>query len=313
MVRKRVTSPANGEKEERRRSKLLSASLDFAFKRLFGERSKRRILECLLNSILDGNPRIENLEIDNSEIARDREEGKDVRLDIRARTPEGDIVTIEIQCINRGEIINRSAFYQARLMEKELRAGESYDSLPSIISIWIADYPATQRKHHTSEILYMYRETAKDPREIATSKFRTFIIELPKLEYKNKERLDMFTIWMMFLKHPEMITREIIDQVPEVGEAMHELENLSLDPDFRERYEARQKIINDEYSAITVAKRMGRKEGEEMGLRKGEEMGLRKGKEEERKEIALSLLKKGLPLNIIAECTGLTENEIFNL
>jgi predicted transposase/invertase (TIGR01784 family) len=306
---------------EERRSKLLSPSLDFAFKRLFGVESKKKILLCLLNSILRDNPKIEDIELDNTEIPRDNRDGKDVRLDIRARTPNGTIVTIEIQCINRGEIINRSNFYQARLMESELKSGVGYDSIPDMISIWIADYSATKRQHHTSEIIYMYKESEKDPLEVATNKFRTFIIELPKLEYKTQERLDEFTIWMTFLKHPEMITKKIINQIPEVGEAMQELEHLSLDGGFRERYEARQKAINDEISALAVATREGeergwmmgreegRVEGEEYGLRIGEERGLERG----RIEAATSMLRENIPEDIISRCTGLTFDEVLRL
>jgi predicted transposase/invertase (TIGR01784 family) len=271
---------------------LLRVSSDFVFKRLFGSESHRLVLKCLLNSILRGDPAIEDVELDNTEIARDREEGKDVRLDIRAKTPDGTIVTIEIQCTNRGEIINRSAFYQARLMTSELKPGESYDKIPDMISIWIADYPATRRKHHSSEIVYMYKGTEKDPIEIATSKFRTFIIELSKIEYKNIHRADMFSVWMMFIKHPNMIPREFLT-IPEVNEAMSELTRLSHSREFRAEYEARQKLINDEYAALTTAREEGR--------------------EKEKKEIALSMLRKGLSPTLIAECTGLSENEISEL
>jgi predicted transposase/invertase (TIGR01784 family) len=229
------------------------------------------------------------VELDNTEIPKNIKDGRDVRLDIRARTPEGTIVTVEIQCVNRGEIIHRSTFYQARLMADHLKPGESYDAIPDMISIWIADYSATSRQHHSSEIVYMYKSTAKDPIEIATTKFRTFIIELSKIEYKNIHRADMFSVWMMFIKQPELIPKEFLT-IPEVKEAMDELNRLSYSREFREEYEARQKLINDEHSALTIAKL----EGEKIGIRKS----------------ALAMLKKGIALDTVIECSGLSEEEI---
>jgi predicted transposase/invertase (TIGR01784 family) len=275
---------------------LIKPSQDFVFKRIFGAESHKRVLVCLLNSILKDNPRIATVELDNVEIPRDKKDGKDVRLDIRARTPDGAVLDIEIQCVNRGELIHRSAFYQARMMPEEISAGESYNKIPNMISIWIADYVATNRKHHTNEIVYMYKNTEKDPIEIATDKFRTFIIELSKIEFKNVHRADMFSVWMMFVKHPEMIPEEFLT-IPEVREAMKELNHLSRDEKFRAEYEARQKLINDENSAVTVAM----------------EKGLREGALSKAKDTAFKLLSKGMDIGDIAEVTGLSEREIKNL
>jgi predicted transposase/invertase (TIGR01784 family) len=267
------------------------------FKRVFGVESHKRVLVCLLNSILKGRPQIETIELENTEIPRDKSEGKDVRLDIKARTPEGTIIAIEIQCINRGEIINRSEFYKSRMMAGEVKEGESYDTIPDIIQIWIADYKATERKNHTNEIVYMYKSNEKEAVEIVTEKYRTFIIELSKIEYKNIHRADMFSVWMMFIKHPEEIPEEFLS-IPEVGEAMEELNYLSQDDKFRGEYEARQKIINDENSAITVAREKGIAEGKKEGIVEG------------KKETAVKLLCRRMSIEDIVEITGLRGEEL---
>lgn len=83
--------------------------------------------------------------------------------------------------------------------------------------------------------------------------------------------------------------------------ADRELVSILLAEDIRER---------DEATRLNRAKREGLKEGEEIGLKKGEEMGKEIGKKENRIEIACNMLKKGMNINIIAEITGLTINEI---
>ncbi|MDR2777417.1 MAG: Rpn family recombination-promoting nuclease/putative transposase [Rickettsiales bacterium] len=294
-MRRAMESEAKLEKNQ----KLLRPSLDFVFKRIFGSREQKKILVCLLNSILNDNPRIESIELDNPEIPRETIDSREVRLDILARTPQGTLVTVEIQCANAGNVIHRSIFYQARLMSLQLESGDSYDRIPDIISIWIANYPATGRNHHTNEIVNMYRSNEIDPIEIATSKFRTFIIELPKIDLENipQRRRDIFTSWMTFLKQPELVTEDIINNIPEIGEAMKVLKYVSADGEFREVCEARFRAQNDEYSRITVARDEGKLEG----------------KLEGKQEIALAMLENGVAMDIIVKCTGLSEREIIGL
>ncbi|MDR0677420.1 MAG: Rpn family recombination-promoting nuclease/putative transposase, partial [Holosporaceae bacterium] len=51
-----------------KKQELIKASCDFVFKRIFGAESHKRVLVCLLNSILKDNPRIATVELDNTEI-----------------------------------------------------------------------------------------------------------------------------------------------------------------------------------------------------------------------------------------------------
>ena len=57
----------------------------------------------------------------------------------------------------------------------------------------------------------------------------------------------------------------------------------------------------------------GRAEGLAKGLAKGREEGLAKGRAEERIEIARNMKAKGLPVDLIAECSGLSPEEISQL
>jgi predicted transposase YdaD len=102
---------------------------------------------------------------------------------------------------------------------------------------------------------------------------------------------------------------------------------------------------NDEYSRITVARTegmekgmekgivigrqegilegmekgvekgigIGMEEGMEKGIGIGMEKGMEKGKLEKAMDIALMMLGKGIDLKLIAECTGLPEEDIASL
>ena len=61
------------------------------------------------------------------------------------------------------------------------------------------------------------------------------------------------------------------------------------------------------------AKNIGIAIGREEGLATGREEGLAAGSQLRAQKIALSMLKKGLPIQLIRECTSLSEQEILDL
>ncbi|MDR1494641.1 MAG: Rpn family recombination-promoting nuclease/putative transposase [Rickettsiales bacterium] len=292
---------------EKESKKLLSVTADFVFKHIFGLGEHKRILVSLLNSILRGEPEIESLELINPEIPRDRENGKDIRLDILARTPRGTILNIEIQCKNYDDILNRAAFYQYRIIPRELDSGQNYNSIPDVISIWITDFPIfADRKYHLNEITNAILNNGIDPMEVGTRKFRTLTLELTKMKYAAgdmmyKDNINMLHLWMTFIKHPAIIPEDIINRVPEIGEAMTELKKISGDKNFRIQYDAYLMAKNDRIAAETTA------------MERGIEKGIEKGRKEGKRDTALLMLRKNMDLELVAECTGLDRKELLGL
>jgi predicted transposase/invertase (TIGR01784 family) len=184
----------------------------------------------------------------------------------------------------------------------ELDAGQSYDSCPNVISIWLTDYHETSRLHHTHEVVCVFKANPLDSIEIASEKTRIFIIELPKIDLRKASLNDLFSVWMYFLKNPELIPEEFITKVPEVHEVLEELKLLSADKEFRAAYSAHLKAQNDRISRETNAEARGRAEGIAIGEAKG--------KKEKDGEIALGMLKKGNSIEDIADLTNLSIEEI---
>ena len=91
----------------------------------------------------------------------------------------------------------------------------------------------------------------------------------------------------------------------EIEKAKKELEKLAMNPEDRELYELRLKAIRDEMNI--------RYSGYIDGMAEGESKGRAEGKAEEKTEIAKNLLKKQMPIQDIAEVTGLNLEEIEKL
>ena len=83
----------------------------------------------------------------------------------------------------------------------------------------------------------------------------------------------------------------------ELNGAYEDLKKMNADDKLRLQYEARQAWLMDERSRIKQARKEGKEEG----------------KEEERLVIAKNALKKGLDKILVAELTGLSDNEIDKL
>lgn len=97
----------------------------------------------------------------------------------------------------------------------------------------------------------------------------------------------------------------------------------------RDEYEACLKVYRDNYNTWNYMKEQALKEGLEEGLAKGLakgiakgieqgieqgiEIGVNKGKKENSYDIARKMKQKGLSVDMIAECTGLSNSEIEKL
>ncbi|MDR0630967.1 MAG: Rpn family recombination-promoting nuclease/putative transposase [Holosporales bacterium] len=273
---------------------LLKPSSDFVFANLFGVEKHKRLLICLLNAILNGKPTISSITLLNPQHKKQRKNGKSTTLDIEAVTNDGTIVNIEIQCRRDGNLVTRAVCHQARLIRDELDEGDAYDSSPNIISIWFTDYRETNRQYHTHESLHTFRATPLDDPEVSCEKSRIFIIELPKVDLKKASLNDMFSIWMFFLKNPELIPDEFVQKVPEVHKALEELKVMSMSKEFRAEYRAHIKAENDRRSRETNAKARG----------------IAQGIAQEKKNMAQKLLAKNMDITEISEITDLSFDEI---
>lgn len=89
----------------------------------------------------------------------------------------------------------------------------------------------------------------------------------------------------------------------------------------RDEYEACLKVYRDNYNTWIYMKEQALKEGLEegfeegiaKGIEQGIEIGVNKGKKENSYEVARKMKQKGLSVDMIAECTGLSNSEIEKL
>jgi predicted transposase/invertase (TIGR01784 family) len=162
-----------------------------------------------------------------------------------------------------------------------------------VIGIWILGENVTSRQNAVSESYMTWQPNDPDPYEIMTDSARIIFIELPKFNPKNADAKDVLTAWLAFLKDPVLMDKVFL-QDKTVQKAMETLQYISADDEVRAIADLRQKTINDHNSEMTVARAEGKLEGEAKKAR----------------ETAIAMLAKGLDPELIADCTGLSVEEV---
>ena len=125
---------------------------------------------------------------------------------------------------------------------------------------------------------------------ILTDYFELYIIELPKIYNKRQGEEDKLFEWMRFLENPVSREVEVIMKNNDgIKKAKEKLEEISNDEIMQKLAEWKEAAAHDEASTIATAKI------------------------EEKRNIAIKMIRNGIKLDLIKEITGLSEEEIKTL
>ncbi len=236
--------------------KTLSPKLDVVFQALFGEIGSENITTSLLEAILKQN--IDEIDLNQNPILR--REFKDDKLgilDILAKINGTDNCNIELQIVDRANIIERMLYYWGRLYTRGIQSGEDYANLTRTVVVLITDYDVLPEKDlelHTSWKII----EEKHRKIILTDKFEFHIIIMSKINVASTEDKELLG-WLYFLDNPESErVKNIMKTNKELKEAGDKLNKISQDDKLRKIAELRQKAIMDEKAIF--------KRGQEIGI-----------------------------------------------
>ena len=207
------------------------------------------------------------------------------------------------EILNNHDIEKRILFYWSKLYLKQIDRGEDYKKLNRSISIIFLDYEIEKLKKLPIHTKWQIMND-KNGKTILTEDLEIHIIEIPKINRMLEN--GKLKKWILFLENPEgEETKRMAEKEKEIKEAIETLEDISSDEEKERIAELRQKYIMDRKSEIRTAK--------EIGVKEGLEEGIKEGINKEKREIAKRMLQKGMPLESIAEITGLSKEIIEQL
>lgn len=224
------------------------------------------------------------------------------RLDVRVEAADGSLFDIEVQTYLEPAMNDRSWFYGSNLMSEEFREGQPYNRIPKVRVINLLDFVLREAHPDFLQPIGMLYRKAPEP---ATDVFRIYNIELPKFRATNPTlesvREDPLLRWLYLLDegYKSDHEMEVLSGMTEGMKAFAKRYKVSLDdPNLRRMYDYEMSARRDQASREYNAEMKGRVEGRA------------EGRVEERAHIIRGMLKKGMPAEIICECTGASKAEV---
>ena len=263
--------------------------MDIIFQAIFGEVGSENITKDFLEKILKR--KIEKISLDKNPILR--RELKDDKLgvlDIVTELDGKEKCNIEMQLIDKNNIIERMLYYWSKMYTRQIKAGDDYNKLEKTIVILIADFNIKGLEEVEYHSTWKIIETNSVKKLILTDKFELDIIELLKIKGRENEK-DQLLDWLIFLENPESerVARKM-EENENLKEAVEKLDRISEDEKMQRIIELREKAIRDEHAIY--------------------DKGIDDGAEKEKLQIAQNMLKENISIDIIIKVTGLTKEEI---
>lgn len=279
----------------------LNPRIDFAFKKLFGSVENKDILISFINAVVEQQCRIKDVTLLNPYNHKEYPSDKLSILDIKATDEEGRQYNIEMQLNDQVCYNQRALYYWSKLYASQLTKGKPFSELKKTISINILNFNYFPDEVDYHNIFHI--------RSVKSNKryFEDLELHFIELEKFNKELDHLKTTlnrWTTFLKRAERYEQGNIppelNQEPAIEKAIITLETLYLNAYERDVYEVELKWQRDEEGALMKAHLNGLAEG------------LAEGRSA-LKETAKKLLNENIPINVIANATGLSLEEVEQL
>jgi predicted transposase/invertase (TIGR01784 family) len=298
---------------------------DFAIKNMLRDKKNFDILEGFIEVFLGKKCKIQ--EILESESNQEYADDKFNRVDIKAKDTKGEIFIVEVQTTRYTYYLERILYGVSKTITEQLGNGDKYGNIKQVFSISVVYYDLGEGDDyfyecnsdfygvHSHNILKLNRREELSLEEIKNGDTRKFKYEakyahdifpkyfLIRINAYKKFIADAMSEWMEFLKNNSIKSDTT---VPGLQAAKEKLNMLKMTKAERISYERHLDSIRNEKEAFWTAETDAYVAGEE----KGRAEGRAEGEKSKAIEIARNLKKAGIDINIIAENTGLTIDEI---
>jgi predicted transposase/invertase (TIGR01784 family) len=272
---------------------------DWAMKKLLRHKANFGILEGFLSELLRFDVTIES--ILESEGNKQDEYDKYNRVDILVKSQSNELMLVEMQHDSEIDYFQRMLYGVSKLVTEYIKEGEPYGSIKKIYSINIVYFGLGQGKDYVyeyrGEFVGLHENDILLPTILQKQDFKVekvsdifpkyYILKVNNFNNVAKDTLDE---WVYFLKNSE-----VKDNFKAKGldKAKEKLRYESLTEEEKKMYDRFQENRRIEMSVEYTAKL--------------------EAKQEKAIEIAKKMLKRGTSIDIIAEDTGLTVEQIEQL
>ncbi|WP_289773407.1 Rpn family recombination-promoting nuclease/putative transposase [Phocaeicola sartorii] len=281
--------------------KYVNPYTDFGFKLLFGTAMNKELLISFLNALLFGEETVKDVTYMNTEHLGTQEYDRRAIFDVYCENEKGEKFLVEMQRGEQQFFKDRSLYYSTFPIREQGKRGPWDYELKAVYVIGILNFSFddTDNEHFHHEVKLVDLHTHK----VFYDKLAFIYLEMPKFSKREDELETMFDKWLFVLRNlsslferPRALQNRVFDRLFETAEiARFSRKELS-------EYWESLKNFRDWYSVMKTQLKKGREEGRKEGRKEG--------REEERMRNARNLKELGVSSEIIAQATGLSEEEI---
>ena len=290
---------AKVQEEEILQQKYVDILSNGGFKAVFGDRNNKRVIMDILNTLLPEHRQLEDIELVQTEYRGHTEDSKEYRYYFMCRDINGVSFIVEAQKYHDDNWFKRCVSYTSRIYDMQNQIGQDYVAKP----VYLIGLMGVEIEHPE-------RELWKDK----------YVSEYTFREKETQELLDE-TIFIIFAE-----VARFNKQMDECGTDLEKM--LYLLKNSGEILQPSGWMASEKYTRIMTACEIGKFNKmkrlqyiRDMMAEKGRisEMNtaIRRGRDEGRKEglllAARNMKDQGLPVDMIAKATGLSEGEIAEL
>ena len=301
--------------------KYYSPVTDVTFRKVFGEHID--LARSLLNAFLpleDGRT-ITNIHYVPPELMPETPARKNSIVDVCCEDSAGVTFLVEMQLNWDTDFFQRVFFNASKAYVRQLKGGEDFKLLQPVYSLNFVNgdlHKGLSEWYHPYQFVHIYHtDRVFDGLKIVFAEMEKY----EKLAEKGNTKKDL---WMRYFTEMTEKTRRPAPELladPDVAKAIELLEVINYNEAEEYLYDKYWDAVSVEATWKGIGRREGEKAGLEQGLRQGIEQGVEQGREEgiqqgeanAKRQLALKMLAKNFAPNLVAEITGLTEEEVQSL
>ncbi len=280
--------------------KFVDVKNDVAFRKIFGNENRKEVLISFLNAVLlfKDKQQIVDVDILTPFQLPAIKGGKVTIVDVKAKDKSGRTFIVEMQVAEVQDFDKRVLYYASKSYAAQLQRGKKYKKLNPVYFIGILDFEVTKNPSYLNR--HKIIDLATGEHFIKDLSFN--FIELPKFTLKADELNTIVEQWVYFIKNANNID-VIPENVKDKGLKMA-YQDANTHNWTQEELDAYDYVLMREED-YRGRMRLEIKRAVDKAVEKAEKKGMKK--------VALGLKQKGIPIPIIMETTGLTEEEIQQL
>ena len=283
--------------------KYANIMLDDWFKRAFsGSENGKKLLSLFLQELIPER-KIASLTYEPQENINPFPGKKDVRVDVECTDADGTRFIVEMQVTPQNWFYERALYYSSFSLMKQMDKGIREYAFPPVYFIGLMNFSLHV---NSDQVLYRYSLREDSSGEQMTDRLHYIFLELPNCRKALSEEASTLDNFCYALSQMEFLTSR-----PTALKS--EMFNLLFDSADFSKFTAEEKIKYDK-DMTTERDRANQLEyAMQQGLQQGFQQGELRGEEKKAKSAAEIMLRKGMPINEIAEISGLSVEAIKQL